>query len=100
VFTGIELNGAIIKQDAEETRRLYGKAIPFRSILAGKITPPVGTEGFLSAVQRYAQPSRVKSTGAALQSTSVSEEHPIGNLVGFDKGPRNHSLESMSTGSD
>jgi lipid-binding SYLF domain-containing protein len=81
VFTGIELNGAIIKQDAEETRRLYGKAVPFRSILAGKIAPPVGTEGFLSAVQRYAQPSRSKSTGAALQSTSVSEENSIGNLA-------------------
>jgi SH3 domain-containing YSC84-like protein 1 len=67
VFTGIELNGAVIKQDAEQTRTLYGKAITLRSILAGKIPAPEGTEAFLSAVQKYAQPPRTKSTGASLQ---------------------------------
>jgi SH3 domain-containing YSC84-like protein 1 len=54
-FNGIELNGAIIKQDDEQTKSLYGKIVPFRAILSGKLPPPGGTESFLSAVQRYAQ---------------------------------------------
>ena len=72
IFTGIELNGAVIKQDSEETRTLYGKVVPFRSILAGKIAPPVGTEAFLSAVQKYLQPPRTKSTGASLEPSMTS----------------------------
>jgi SH3 domain-containing YSC84-like protein 1 len=77
LFTGIELNGAVIKQDDEETRTLYGKMIPFRSILAGKVTPPQGTQSFLSAVQRYAQSPRTKLTGASLEPVSTSGNYGI-----------------------
>lgn len=59
VFAGIELNGAVIKQDNDETRVLYGgKLIPFAAILSGKVAPPAGTEGFVSAVRKYAVESR------------------------------------------
>ena len=54
-FTGIELNGAVVKQDEQQTRALYGKLVAFRAILAGKVAAPEGTESFLSAVQKYAQ---------------------------------------------
>jgi len=71
-FTGIELNGAIIKQDEDQTKSLYGKLVPFRSILGGKLPPPEGTESFLSAVQRYAQARGTTSTGTIPAGTQVS----------------------------
>jgi SH3 domain-containing YSC84-like protein 1 len=71
-FTGIELNGAIIKQDDEQTRSLYGKVVPFRAILSGKIPPPGGTESFLSAIQRYAQSRGITSTGTSTAGTQLT----------------------------
>ncbi len=69
VFTGIELNGAVIKQDDEETRTLYGKMLTFRRILAGKIAAPEGSERFLSAVQKYSQPRGATSNGASADAS-------------------------------
>lgn len=71
-FTGIELNGAIIKQDDEQTKSLYGKMVPFRAILSGKLPPPGGTESFLSAVQRYAQSRGTTSTGTSAAGTQLT----------------------------
>jgi len=54
VFAGLELNGAVIKQDDDDTRILYGKAVPFREILTGRVAAPRGSEPFLAAVRKYA----------------------------------------------
>jgi lipid-binding SYLF domain-containing protein len=70
-FTGIELNGAVIKQDDEQTKSLYGKMVPFRAILSGKLAPPEGTQSFLSAVQRYAQSRGTTSTGTSTAGTQL-----------------------------
>lgn len=40
VFAGIDLSGAAISQDKDETRTLYGRMIPFADILNGKVAPP------------------------------------------------------------
>ena len=53
IFAGIDLNGAVVTQDKDETRVLYGKFIPFSEILSGKVEPPRGTEAFLSTVRKY-----------------------------------------------
>jgi SH3 domain-containing YSC84-like protein 1 len=50
VFAGIDLSGARISQDADETRILFGKMVPFATILSGQVTPPSSSEPFLSAV--------------------------------------------------
>jgi SH3 domain-containing YSC84-like protein 1 len=55
VFAGITLNGAMIKQDKDDTRLLYGKLLPFNSILSGRVPAPNGVERFLSAVRKYAR---------------------------------------------
>lgn len=52
-FAGIDLSGAAITQDKDETRVLYGKAIPFTDILDGKVPPPQSSETFLAAVRKY-----------------------------------------------
>lgn len=58
VFAGIELNGAVVKQDDDETRVLYGKMVPFRAILAGKVPAPAAAQPFLAAVRKYAHEAR------------------------------------------
>jgi len=58
VFAGIDLSGAKIAQDQDETRLLYGKMIPFATILNGKVPPPAGSEPFLAAVRKYATQAR------------------------------------------
>ena len=58
IFAGINLNGAKISQDRDETHVLYGKMVPFATILAGKVSPPSGSEPFLAAVRKYAAQAR------------------------------------------
>jgi SH3 domain-containing YSC84-like protein 1 len=54
LFAGINLNGASIKQDRDETALLYGKVVPFETVLAGKVPPPSGSHTFLATVHKYA----------------------------------------------
>lgn len=74
VFAGIDLSGAHIAQDKDETRILYGKMVPFADILAGKVTPPSGSDAFLSAVKKYSTQAREQGsvTPAASGATSGS----------------------------
>jgi lipid-binding SYLF domain-containing protein len=58
IFAGIDLSGAKISQDQDETRILFGKMVPFATILNGKVNPPEGSEPFLAAVRKYARQSR------------------------------------------
>lgn len=58
VFAGIDLSGAKIAQDRDETHILYGKMVPFATILSGKVSPPSGSEPFLAAVRKYASQAR------------------------------------------
>ena len=54
LFAGIDLSGAAISQDKDETRILFGgQMVPFQDILSGKVPPPAGSESFLAAVTRY-----------------------------------------------
>ncbi|MGA7686217.1 MAG: lipid-binding SYLF domain-containing protein [Terriglobales bacterium] len=55
IFAGIDLNGAAITQDKDSTRLLYGKMVPFRVILNGKIAPPSGSHEFLAAIRKYSE---------------------------------------------
>ena len=56
-FAGITINGAVVKQDQDETRVLYGKMVPFEDILRGKVTPPATARAFLATLEKYAPPS-------------------------------------------
>jgi lipid-binding SYLF domain-containing protein len=54
VFAGVSLNGAVIKQDKDNTRAFYGRMVPFRTILTGNIPAPNEAYNFLAAVGKYA----------------------------------------------
>jgi len=58
VFAGIDLNGAAITQDKDETRLLYGHFLPFSEILNGKVRPTNSSEPFLEAVRKYASQAK------------------------------------------
>src|ERR1700747_476471 len=53
VFAGVDLSGAVVKQDKDETSLLFGKMIPFEEILSGKVAAPAGSGAFLTAVKKY-----------------------------------------------
>jgi lipid-binding SYLF domain-containing protein len=53
IFAGIDLSGAAISQDKDETRTLFGRMVPFAEILNGRVAPPEGSGPFLAAVRKY-----------------------------------------------
>jgi len=54
-FAGISLAGAVIKQDKDATREFYGRMVPFRTSLTGKVEAPKGAYPFLSVLAKWAQ---------------------------------------------
>lgn len=61
LFAGIDLSGAAITQDKDETRLLYGSFMPFSEILNGKVRPPAVSRPFLAAVEKYSGETRETS---------------------------------------
>ncbi len=57
VFAGVTLNGAVIQQDGDATRALYGSGPSFRSILQGRVAAPRGSEVFLADMRHFAAKS-------------------------------------------
>lgn len=54
VFGGLELAGAVVKQDDDDTHILYGKEVAFKDILTGRVPAPAGSQHFLAVVKKYA----------------------------------------------
>jgi lipid-binding SYLF domain-containing protein len=52
LFAGVTVNGSSITQDDDATRELYGRMIPFRTILTGSVASPPGGEPFVAAVRK------------------------------------------------
>jgi lipid-binding SYLF domain-containing protein len=50
VFAGLTLEGAVVQQDDDSTRAIYGKRMIFRNILSGKTATPPSAEAFMKAV--------------------------------------------------
>jgi SH3 domain-containing YSC84-like protein 1 len=61
VFAGVDLSGAAITQDKDETQLLYGQAEPFADILQGKVKPTAASEPFLTAVKKYSTQAKEES---------------------------------------
>ena len=61
LFAGIDLSGAALTQDKDETRLLYGSFVPFSDILDGKVRATAVSEPFLAAVRKYSVESRESS---------------------------------------
>ena len=59
VFAGLTLEGAVIEQDNDSTRAIYGKNMRFRSILSGKVATPQSADAFLQAVSHAGQQAKI-----------------------------------------
>jgi lipid-binding SYLF domain-containing protein len=59
VFAGITLEGAVVEQDNDSTRAIYGKNMKFRNILSGKVATPGSADAFMQAVSRASQQARI-----------------------------------------
>src|ERR1035441_9122425 len=55
LFAGLELSGAVIKQDKDSTREFYGRMVPFKTSLKGDIEAPKAAYPFLSTLAKWAQ---------------------------------------------
>lgn len=62
-FAGINLNGASVKQDKDETAVLYSKVVPFTAILSGKVPAPAVAKNFLTKVRKYASEAAENKQG-------------------------------------
>jgi lipid-binding SYLF domain-containing protein len=65
LFAGIDLNGASLTQDKDETRLLYGKFVPFDQILEGKVRRTSTSQPFLTALSRYTGPAGAEAKPSA-----------------------------------
>jgi lipid-binding SYLF domain-containing protein len=59
VFAGITLEGAVVEQDDDSTKAIYGKRMKFRNILSGKVSTPKSAEAFMKAVADAGQQARI-----------------------------------------
>lgn len=59
LFAGIDLNGAQLSQNTDDTNLFYGgDAKPFQDILGGKVATPSGAQRFVRTVARYFKSTR------------------------------------------
>ncbi|MGA2103204.1 MAG: lipid-binding SYLF domain-containing protein [Candidatus Sulfotelmatobacter sp.] len=73
LFAGVDLSGAALTQDKDETRLLYGKFQPFADILSGKIRPTATSAPFLAAVRKYSAQSKESSMNTSSTGDSAGK---------------------------
>src|SRR5712664_2703305 len=54
-FAGLELTGAVIKQDKDSTGDFYGRMVPFKTSLEGNIEAPQAAFPFLNTLAKWAK---------------------------------------------
>jgi len=64
IFAGVDLSGAAITQDKDETRLLYGSPESFADILNGKVQATSDSEPFLAAVRKYSRQAKGQNNTA------------------------------------
>jgi len=64
-FAGITLEGAVVQQDDDSTKAIYGKHVTFRNILSGKVSTPKSADAFMKAVADAGQQARIAEVNGA-----------------------------------
>ena len=59
VFAGLTLEGAVVEQDNDSTRAIYGKDMKSRNILSGKVSTPKSADAFMKAVSDASQQAHI-----------------------------------------
>jgi lipid-binding SYLF domain-containing protein len=58
-FAGLTLEGAVVEQDNDSTRAIYGKHMMFRNILSGRTSTPRSGDAFVRAVSEAGHQAHV-----------------------------------------
>ncbi len=73
LFAGVTVNGSTLGQDEDATREMYGKFVPFKTILTGAVDMPRGGgEPFVAAVRKAVASANSSSGSASSSSTPVN----------------------------
>ena len=75
------LNGAVLAQDKDETRIMYGKFVPFDDILEGKVRRKSMSQPFLSIVAKYSGEAKTEKNQSVAQGKPVAEGKRIRESV-------------------
>jgi SH3 domain-containing YSC84-like protein 1 len=59
LFAGITLEGAVVQQDDDSTKAIYGKNVKFRNILSGRVSTPRSADAFMKAVADAGHQARI-----------------------------------------
>src|SRR5437773_9260254 len=59
LFAGITLEGAVVQQDDDSTKAIYGKNVRFRNIFSGRVSTPRSTDAFMRAVSDAGHQARI-----------------------------------------
>jgi lipid-binding SYLF domain-containing protein len=59
IFAGLTLEGAVVEQDNDSTRAIYGRHMMFRTILSGSARTPKSATEFVAAVAHAGQQARI-----------------------------------------
>src|SRR5579864_8131808 len=57
-FAGLTLEGAVIEQDSDSTKSVYGRDVSFQSVLQGKVATPNVARAFMKAVAEAARKAK------------------------------------------
>jgi len=60
IFAGLELSGAVIKQDKDSTRDFYDRMVPFKTSLEGTIEAPQSAYPYLSTLAKWAKAAEAR----------------------------------------
>lgn len=66
VFAGLTLEGAVIEQDSDSTRSVYGRDVSFQSVLRGKVASPDVARDFMKAIRETVHKAKAED---ALEGT-------------------------------
>ena len=59
LFAGITLEGAVVQQDDDSTKAIYGENVKFRNVLSGRVATPQSAEAFMRAVSDASHQARI-----------------------------------------
>lgn len=76
LFAGIDLSGSVVSQDKDETRLLYGRMIPAKEILTGKVKAPAGSANFLATIKKYSTITNEKKETGSNTTPNSSANQP------------------------
>src|SRR5215467_6177761 len=76
LFAGITFNGAVIKQDEDATREVYGRMVDFKTILTGSVVTPQSAEAFIAAVRQAVGTDTAPANPPSVRPVSTAPVNP------------------------